>query len=215
MLFFPGSIVLDVIQEYWRSLLQWIDSSGYIGIGAYILAYILATVLLIPASLLTLGAGAIYGVVRGSVLVSIASVLAATTAFLVGRYLARDRVARQIATRDNFQAIDEAVGREGWKIVGLTRLSPLFPFVFLNYAFSVTKVSLKDFVLASWIGMLPGTVMFVYIGSLIGDIALLGTGERQRTRIEWAFYIIGLTATIFVSLYVTRLAGRALEGRES
>jgi uncharacterized membrane protein YdjX (TVP38/TMEM64 family) len=207
--------VLDVIQDYWRFLLHGIDNLGYLGVVAYLVVYILATVFLIPASLLTLGAGAIYGVIRGTILVSIASTAAATVAFLVGRYLARERVARWIAARGNFSAIDEAVGREGWKIVGLTRLSPLFPFIFLNYAFSITRVSLKDFVLASWVGMLPGTVMFVYIGSLIGDIALLGTIERQRTPIEWFIYGIGLTATVFASLYMTRLARKALESRGS
>lgn len=209
------AIVWDVIQENLQSFLRWIDGLGALGLGAYIAVYILATVLFIPASPLTLGAGAIYGVIRGSMLVSIASTLGATAAFLIGRYLVRERVARNIATREKFQAIDEAIGQEGWKIVGLTRLSPLFPFVFLNYAFSVTKVSLKDFILASWLGMFPGTVMFVYIGSLIGDIALLGTGERQKTPIEWVFYVIGLTATVIVTVYVTRIARRALESRES
>jgi uncharacterized membrane protein YdjX (TVP38/TMEM64 family) len=207
--------VLNVLQDYLQSLLHQIEGLGYLGVGIYLLAYILATVVLIPASLLTLGAGAIYGVIRGSILVSIASTLAATIAFLVGRYLAREWVARAIATKPDFQAIDEAVGQEGWKIVGLTRLSPLFPFVFLNYAFSVTRVSLQDFVVASWIGMLPGTVMFVYIGSLIGDITLLGTSGRQRTSIEWTFYLIGLGATVFATLYVTRLAQKALASRGS
>jgi uncharacterized membrane protein YdjX (TVP38/TMEM64 family) len=202
---------LGFIQEHWLSLLQQIDNLSYLGMGVYVLAYILATLVLIPASFLTLGAGAIYGLPRGSLLVSVASILAATSAFLVGRYLARDVVARAIARDARFQAIDGAVGREGWKIVGLTRLSPLFPFVILNYAFSITKVSLRDFVLASWLGMLPGTVMYVYIGASIPDVALLGTRSGERSPIEWGFYFVGLVATIAVSLYASRLARKALQ----
>jgi uncharacterized membrane protein YdjX (TVP38/TMEM64 family) len=170
-------------------------------------------VLFLPGSILTLGAGFVFGVVRGSVLVSISATLGATAAFLVGRYLARDWVGAKIAGNEKFRAVDEAVAREGWKIVGLTRLSPAFPFNLLNYAFGVTRVSLRDYFFASWIGMLPGTVMYVYIGSLAGDLATLGAGDRQRSAAEWALYVVGLVATIAVTVYVTRLARRALQRR--
>src|SRR5690606_28498352 len=113
------------------------------------------TVLLIPGSALTLGAGALFGVFWGTVYASTGATLGATCAFLIGRYLARDWVAARIARRPAFVAIDRAVAEEGWKIVGLTRLSPIFPFVLLNYAFGLTRVSLRDYVFASWLGMLP------------------------------------------------------------
>ena len=109
-----------------------------------------------------------------------------------------------------FKTIDDAVATEGWKIVGLTRLSPVFPFNLLNYAYGLTKVSLRDYFFASWIGMLPGTVMYVYIGSLIGDLARLGAGGRTRTGAEWALYVVGLVATVAVTVYVTRIARSAL-----
>ncbi|MGH2416496.1 MAG: TVP38/TMEM64 family protein, partial [Microcystaceae cyanobacterium] len=157
--------VTEYINNTLQSILAWIDSLGSWGPVAFVIIYILAAVFLISGAILTLGAGVLFGVVKGSILVSIASTLAATVAFLIGRYLARGWVTKQIESKPKFKAIDAAVAREGWKIVGLTRLSPLFPFVFLNYAFGITQVSLKDYVLASWIGMMPGTVMYVYIGS--------------------------------------------------
>jgi len=188
------------VQELLRRSLAWVAGLGPAGVIAFVLIYILACVLMLPGSVLTLGAGAVFGVVKGSVIVSMASTLGATAAFLVGRYLARDRVARRIEGNERFRAIDEAVGREGWKIVGLTRLSPVFPFNLLNYAYGITKVSLRDYFLASWIGMLPGTVMYVYLGSLAGSLATLGRQGAGRTPAQWALYGLGLLATVTVTV---------------
>ncbi|MGK7957766.1 MAG: TVP38/TMEM64 family protein [Crocosphaera sp.] len=201
------------ITESLQNLLQWIQDLGTIGYLIFILVYMSSAVFLIPASILTLGAGVIFDVVQGSILVSIASMLGAILAFLIGRYVARKWVAKQIKKYPKFQAVDEAVAKEGWKIVGLTRLSPVFPFVVLNYAFGITQVSLKDYITASWIGMLPGTIMYVYIGSLIGNIATLGAGGREKTSLEWALYIIGLLATVLVSVYITKVAQDALKNQ--
>lgn len=139
--------------------------------------------------------------------------LGATAAFVVGRYLAREWVAAKVQGAPRFAAIDQAVAREGWKIVILTRLSPIFPFNLLNYAFGLTRVSLRDYVFASWIGMIPGTLMYVYMGSLAGDLATQGAGSRMRSGAEWALSGIGLLATIAVTVYVTRLARAALVRR--
>ncbi|MEG3903971.1 TVP38/TMEM64 family protein [Microcoleus sp. B4-C5] len=198
-----------------KNALESIASLGPWGPAAFILIYIVATVLFIPGSLLTLGSGVLFGVVGGSVCVSIGSVLGATCAFLVGRYLTRDWVSKQIEGNQQFKAIDSAVASEGWKIVLLTRLSPIFPFNLLNYAFGVTQVSLKDYFLASWIGMIPGTVMYVYIGSLAGSLAALGSSGRSRTAAEWTLYGIGLVATIALTVYATRLAKKALDEKIS
>jgi uncharacterized membrane protein YdjX (TVP38/TMEM64 family) len=201
-------IVLD-IDTYLRATLDWIRDRGAIGVAVYCVVYVAATVLFVPGSILTLGAGLIYGVFLGTVYVSLASTAGGTAAFLVGRYLARDWVASKIADSERFTRIDKAVGREGWKIVGLTRLSPVFPFNLLNYAYGLTRVSLRDYFLASWIGMLPGTVMYVYIGSLAGSLATIG-GEHTRTTAEWILYGLGLVATIVVTVFVTNLARKAL-----
>lgn len=200
------------LQGLLKSALSWTESLGAAGFAAFILIYILATVLFLPGSILTLGAGALFGVVWGSVCVSIASTLGATAAFLVGRYLARGWVENQIAGNEKFKAIDAAVAREGWKIVGLTRLSPIFPFNLLNYAFGVTQVSLRDYFFASWIGMMPGTVMYVYFGSLGKDIATLGT-QQQPSTLQWVLRTVGLIATVLVTVYVTRLAKTALDNK--
>lgn len=198
------------VQELLKRVLSWVADLGPWGPFFYMVIYILACVFFIPGSILTLGAGVLFGVVKGSIIVSVAATVGATCAFLVGKYLARDWVAKKIQANPKFQAIDEAVAREGWKIVGLTRLSPVFPFNLLNYAYGLTRVSLRDYFFASWIGMIPGTVMYVYIGSLAGEIAKIGGERYSRTPAEWALYILGLIATAAVTVYITRIARAAL-----
>ncbi len=198
-------------QEWLRNALQWIDSLGAVGAIAFILLYIIATVAFLPGSILTLGAGVVFGVVLGSFYVFIGATLGATAAFLVGRYVARGWVAKKIEGNKKFRAIDEAVGREGLKIVLLTRLSPIFPFNLLNYAYGITGVSLKDYVIGS-VGMIPGTIMYVYIGSLAGSLATIGTeAQPANPTVQWAIRIIGFIATVAVTLYVTKVARKALE----
>jgi len=199
------------LQEHLNSALVWIKDLGPVGMGVFALLYVVACVFFIPGSLLTLGAGTIYGVVTGSILVSISSVLGATAAFLVGRYFARDWIAKKIEGNARFTTIDNAVAKEGWRIVGLTRLSPVFSFNLLNYAYGLTRVSLKEYVLASWIGMLPGTVMYVYIGSLAGDLASIGAETAEApSSAQWTINIIAFVATVLVTVYVTKIAKKAL-----
>ncbi|PSO70329.1 MAG: hypothetical protein BRC37_15830 [Cyanobacteria bacterium QH_3_48_40] len=194
-----------------RDALQWIDSLGAVGVIAFILLYIIAVVAFLPASILTLGSSVIFGVVLGSFYVFISATIGATAAFLVGRYLARGWVAKKIAGNRRFQAIDQAVGKEGLKIVLLTRLSPIFPFNLLNYAFVVTEVFLKDYVIGK-VGIIFGTIMYVYLGSLAGSLATLGTGSQSADpSVQWAIRILGFIATAAVTVYVTRIARKALE----
>jgi uncharacterized membrane protein YdjX (TVP38/TMEM64 family) len=197
-------------QDLLRSALQWVESLGIIGGIAFIAIYIIATVAFLPGSILTLGAGVVFGVLLGAVYVFVGATLGAIAAFLVGRYLARGWISKKIEGNQKFAVIDKAVAKEGFKIVLLTRLSPVFPFNLLNYAFGITGVSLKDYALGS-IGMIPGTVMYVYIGSLAGDLARIGT-ESQPTNpaVQWAIRIIGFIATVAVTVYVTRIARQAL-----
>lgn len=193
--------------------LPWIRSRGAWGPLWFVLLYALATVAFLPGFLLTLGAGAIFGTVWGSIWVSLGSTIGATLSFLLARFVARDWVGKQVATRPRFRAIDEAVGRDGWKIVGLLRLSPVFPFNLLNYALGITRVSLPDYVLASWIGMMPGTILYVSIGALLGETVLAASAEptaRARTPAEWAVLGLGLVATVLVSVLIARLARAAL-----
>ncbi len=198
-------------QQLLTNALQWIDGLGPLGAIAFIGIYIVAAVAFLPGSILTLGAGVVFGVVAGAIYVFIGATLGAALAFLVGRYLARGWVSRKIANNVKFHAIDQAVGHEGFKIVLLTRLSPIFPFNLLNYAFGVTGVSFKDYVLGS-VGMIPGTIMYVYLGSLAGNLATLGAGDAPANpTIQWIIRILGLVATIAVTVYVTRIARKALD----
>jgi uncharacterized membrane protein YdjX (TVP38/TMEM64 family) len=194
-----------------RELLLWISSLGSTAPLVFVPSYVVVCMLFIPGSILTLSAGFLFGVVRGSIYVSIAATFGATVAFLIGRYAARQWVAVRLASYPKFKAVDEAVAHEGWKIVALTRLSPLFPFNLLDYAFGLTDVRVRDYVAASWAGTLPGTIVYVYLGSLAGDLTRAATGESQRSLAEWALYALGLLATIAVAVYVTRVSTRALK----
>ncbi len=217
LLYLGAAIALVVAAKYLnvqtllKQALDWVGQLGPWGAIIFIMIYVVATVLFIPGSVLTLGAGAVFGIVWGSVYVSLGSILGATCAFLVGRYLARDAIARKVEGNERFAAIDKAVAAEGWKIVGLTRLSPVFPFTLLNYAFGLTRVKLRDYVLASWIGMMPGTVMYVYLGSL----AKAASGGRTHTPGEWILYGVGLLAAVAVTILITRIAKKALAKRVS
>lgn len=194
-----------------KDALTWIENQGALGAAAFILLYIISTVAFLPGSLLTLGAGFVFGVVQGSILVFVGATTGATAAFLVGRYIARGWISKKIEGNQKFASIDKAVGKEGFKIVLLTRLSPIFPFNVLNYAMGLTSVSLKDYVLAS-IGMLPGTIAYVYFGSLVGSLAQIGTESQPgNPAVEWTIRIIGFIATVLVTIYVTRVASKALE----
>ncbi len=192
-------------------LLEWVRAQGPWAPALYIALYVIACVCFLPGSLLTLGAGILFGPVFGTLWTSIASTLGATTSFLIGRFAARDWLQQKLSRYPRFAAIDDAIGREGWKIVGLLRLSPAFPFSLLNYALGLTRVRLRDYVIASWIGMLPATALYVYIGSLIGEALLSGQpSQRARTPAEWALFGIGFAATAAVTFQITRIARSAL-----
>ncbi len=197
-------------QQLLRNALQWVDDLGAIAPIAFIIIFIIATVAFLPGSILTLGGGVLFGVFQGSIYVFLGATIGATLAFLVDRYLARGWISQKIAGNQKFSAIDKAVGKEGLKIVLLTRLSPIFPFNLLNYGLGVTGVSLKDYVLGS-VGMIPGTIMYVYIGSLAGSIATLGGEQPEANPVaQWTIRIIGFIATVAVTLYVTKIARQAL-----
>ena len=194
------------IDEWLKTLDTWIKSLGYWGPLAFIIIYILATIFLLPGAAMTPLSGLLFGLGWGTLWVVVASNIGANLAFLIGRYFARDAVAKKIKGNAKFTAIDKAVGNEGWKIVGLTRLSPVFPFVLLNYAYGLTSVKWIHFALASLVGMLPGTVMYVYFGSL-GKLAAesdaVSTGKI-------VLMIVGGIATVLVTVWITRSARKAL-----
>ncbi|GAB6091416.1 TVP38/TMEM64 family protein [Spirochaeta dissipatitropha] len=196
---------------YLRSALEWIHGIGLRGALLYILLYILITVLLVPGSILTVGSGAVFGVFWGTLLTSIGSTIGAAAAFLIGRFFLRDWVERKARENQRFQAVDEAIGREGGKIIFLLRMSPLMPFNLSNYLYSLSKVNFRSYILASWVGMFPGTLMYVYIGSLIENLSAAALEGRTRSTAEWTLYAAGLVATVIVTIYITRVAQKAVK----
>lgn len=192
-------------------LVAWIDEQGALGIAAFALVYVAATVLMLPGSLLTLGAGFVWGPLAGTAIVSPVSVAAACAAFVLGRTVARPWVARRVAGSPRFRAVDDAVSDSGFRVVFLLRLSPVFPFNLLNYALGLTRVRLRDFALASFVGMLPGTFLYVYLGSAVTNVAeLVGDETREGAPGQTILFYGGLVATVIVTVSITRLARRAL-----
>jgi len=195
---------------YVQGFAQWVDGLGFWGPAVFVLGYVIAVVAFVPASLLTLGAGAIFGIVHGVIYVFVAATVGSCLAFLVSRYVARSAVERKLEGKPKFAAIDRAVEAEGLKIVFLLRLTPAVPFNLLNYALGLTRVRFTDYGIAS-VGMLPGTLLYVYSGKLAGDVAALA-GDPAVAR-GWGYYSVlalGLVATLAVTMVVTRSAKRAL-----
>jgi len=197
----PTGQLLDLVQKQVATLGPW----GPVVFG---LAYFVAAVLFVPGSALTLAAGAIFGLAGGFAIVSVSSTLAAAASFLIARYLARDKVRKMAESNRTFGAIDKAIAQGGWKIIALLRLSPAVPFSLGNYLYGLTPVRFWPHILASWIGMMPGTFLYVYLGYAGKTAAAGGSGKNP-----WQYVLLGagLLATIVVSVYVTRLARKALK----
>ncbi len=197
-----------------EAMQEWIEGLGVWGPIVFALIYVVATVMLAPGFLLTVAAGAIFGLVRGTIAVSIGSTVGVAMAFLIARYFAREKVSEYVKSSPKFNAIDKAIGEGGWKIVALLRLSPAVPFNLQNYAYGLTSIRFWTCVLTSWFFMLPGTFMYVYLGKAVGLAAFTATGAgREKTTGEWVLLGLGLIATVVVTVYVTRLATKAIKQR--
>ncbi len=192
---------------------QWVNGLGPWAPVVFILGYALAAVAFFPGSLLTLAAGAIFGLLRGSIYVFVAATLGASLSFLIARYAARPLVWRKLAGDDRFEKIDRAVGKEGGKMVFLMRLSPILPYNALNYALGLTKVGFIPFLLGS-IGMIPGTILYTYYGKVAGDLTALGRGVKHGPE-YYVFLAVGLLATIAVVILGARVGKRALANNDA
>jgi uncharacterized membrane protein YdjX (TVP38/TMEM64 family) len=208
---FVATRVLPV-GEWLRGFQLWVAHKGVWGGVIYGLVYTVAVLLFVPGSVLTIGAGLVFGLLWGTVIVSIASTVAAALAFLIARYLARDRVEALAKRNEKFRAIDQAIREKGWRVVALLRLSPLVPFSVSNYLYGLTPVSFGPYVLASWIAMLPATVLYVWIGAA-GKAAADAGGGQGKSPLEWALLGAGLVATAVVTIMITRAARRQLAAR--
>jgi len=199
------------IGDWLKSFNDWVAGLGVFGIVVFVAVYIAAAVLFLPGSVLTLGAGFAFGVAKGFLAVSIGSTLGAAASFLIARHFARDAISRKFGSNAGFASVDRAVGREGAKIVFLLRLSPVFPFNVLNYLLGLTSVRFWPYVAASWAGMLPGTLLYVYLG-YAGKAGLdAASGGASDNTLKYVYLAAGLVATLIVTIYVTRIARRALK----
>ena len=209
--------VLAVLATGGRQLAGLVPALAHLveGLGAwaplaFILTYAVATVAFVPGSLLTLAAGALFGIVHGTAYVAIGATVGEAAAFLIARHFARRFVERRIAGSPRFAAIDAALGREGWRVVLLLRLSPVVPFNLLNYALGITQVSFRDFLFAS-VGILPGTLLYVYYGQVAGEVAAIAGGAAPARGAEYyALLVAGLAATVGATVLISRAARRAL-----
>lgn len=191
---------------------EWVAGLGPWGPVAFMAGYAVAAVLLVPGSWLTLAAGALFGIPWGAAFVMGGATLGAALAFLTGRYLARGVVERRLARDARFAAVDRAVGEDGFRVVFLLRLTPVVPFNVLNYALGLTQVRFADYLAAS-IGMLPAVLLYVYSGKVAGDLAAVASGASvPRGAAYYVVLALGLAATLLVTVLVTRLARRSLQG---
>lgn len=191
------------LAEYFETFKTWVRGVGPLGYVIYALVYAVACVALIPASALTVGAGAIFGFAAGSIVVIIGATLGACLAFLLGRTVFRRRVAAMTASSPKLGAIDRAIAAEGTRIMLLMRISGFPPFTWTNYALSVTGVRLSTYAWTTFAGIIPGVMAFTWAGAA-GAAAL--TGNANRTLL-----IVTAIGAIAVSLYIARIAARAIK----
>jgi uncharacterized membrane protein YdjX (TVP38/TMEM64 family) len=199
------------VKSYVIEALEWIAGLGYWGPFAVIIFYIVACVFFLPGSVITLGAGFIFGLHLGFITAWSGACLGACTAFLVSRTFGRDWVQSKIVGSPKFSAVNRAVAGEGFKVVLLLRLSPVVPFNFLNYALGLTGVPFWKYALASALGMIPGGLMYVYFGSAARSLTDIAAGNIQSGSLGQLFFWIGLFATILVTVLITRAAKKQLE----
>ena len=205
------------VQQWLENFNNWVGQMGVAGILIFLGVYAAATVLLVPGSILTIGAGFAFGLWKGLLAVSAGSTLGAALAFLVARLVARDKVETIARQNEKFRRIDNAIGKEGAKLIFLLRLSPVIPFNLSNYLYGLTSVRFWSYVLASWVGMIPGTFLYVYIG-VVGKAAVTTAAGGEAVKHGWQYWTftsVGLAATVIATIWVAAIARDALRKAEA
>lgn len=200
------------LREWLDAFGHWVAGLGPLAFVLYAAAYVVVTLLLMPAVLLTVGAGLFFGLLPGVAVVSVGATLGAAAAFLVARHLARERVARFVSGNARYAAIDRAIGQKGWRIVFLLRLSPLVPFVMSNYFYGLTAIRFWPYVFASWIGMIPLTFLYVSLGAAAREVA--GSPAAPAGPWKWTLLAVGVLVTLAATAYAGKVVARALAEEE-
>jgi pyruvate/2-oxoglutarate dehydrogenase complex dihydrolipoamide dehydrogenase (E3) component/uncharacterized membrane protein YdjX (TVP38/TMEM64 family) len=201
------------VRQWFMEFDSYVKSLGAFGPFVVVLVYVICTVLFIPGSAITIGSGTLFGLQTGFIVVVLGANLGALCSFLLARTFLREKVARWADGNPKFRSLDQAIGQQGFKMVLLTRLSPVFPFVLLNYFLGLTAVRTRAYVLANLLGMLPATFLFVYIGAAARD-AIAGQMDASAGFYQQILKYIGLLATVAVVVIVTRIARKALREAE-
>ena len=196
------------LTQWVNAFAEWIRTLGSVGALLFVAAFIVAALISLPASVFAAAAGLIYGFGGGAAVALTGAICASTIGFLLARHVFRERVEGFARTHNKFAAMDRALGEQGWKIVGLLRLSPVMPLGLSTYLFGVTSIEFLPYALTSAVGVIPGTLMYVYLGA-VGRIGISGA-KHQRTPLEWGLMFAGLVATVAVTLLVGRIAKNAL-----
>src|SRR6058998_2658388 len=205
------------VREWLRSFNDWVGQMGIAGIFIFIGVYAVATVLMAPGSILTIGAGFAFGLWKGFLAISAGATFGASLAFLVARFIAREKIEAIARRNETFRKIDNAIGKQCAKLIFLLRLSPIIPFNLSNYFYGLTAVKFWPYVLASWIGMMPGTFLYVYIGTA-GKTAASAAAGGEAMKHGWQYWTLisfGLAATVVVTIWVTKIARDALRKTEA
>lgn len=203
------------VTDWLKSFSAWTGNLGPAGFVIFVLVYALATILFVPGWPLTVGSGFTFGLLIGTVAVSLGSILGASLAFLIARFLARGALESITAKNERFRALDRAIGEQGWKMIFLLRLSPVVPFNLSNYFYGITAVKFWPCFFASWIGMLPGTLLYVYLGTVGKAGVDVAAGSGKHGWQYWTLLSLGLLATLIVTVWVTRIARAALKSNVS
>jgi len=195
--------------------LNWLQNLGLWAPLIFMGIYMLLVICLLPSVLFTLGAGFLFGAFVGTGAVVIASTLGAINAFLISRYLFSNRVKQYLRHHQKLKMINDEFIHEGWKLIILTRLVPFFPLKLSNYFFGSTRFSLTDFVIGTFLGIIPNTLFIVFVGSLAADLSVLASGELLGSQHAWLFYVVALAVLIIAVIYITKHAQKALARYEA
>ena len=211
-LFIAGAVLFVYfdVQGYLLDALAWVEAQGAWGPIIVFAMVVVAVVFILPGIVFTLGSGFLFGVVTGATVIILATTLGAAIAFLIARYFFSEGAQDYLRNHERLAIIQRELAGHGWKVVMLTRLVPFFPFKLSNYFFGITDFNFRDFIVGTFLGIIPYSLLNVYIGSLASDLATIGQGERSRTTLEWIIYGLGFLAAVVAVFQLTRIARQAL-----
>lgn len=219
IIFFSTLLVMLVVvalkalglEDKYLAFLLWAQGSGFRGMLLTAVLLLISVVFLLPSMHLTTGAGLLFGVTQGAIIVVVAETIGALVAYAIGKRALPDSIHQRLVSSKLFTTVDTLVGKGGWEIVAATRMVPFFPFKASNYIFGITSVKPADYTKGTFLGLWPITLFNVYLGSIAADVMSLADGAAQRTRFEWIVYATGFILVLIVLLITARLAAKRLK----